>query len=347
MNAALRFAALPLVPLAVGCSSPGAVFVTKTSLSFVDVDGTPAEATLGVNRVEGFIAPRNRKGDTPPVLAHLQSDRGWFEPSVQQVYATGTAALRLADPSGRENVGCGEKGCVEDDKTGAPLTFMTSTNIGVRIGLGTSPTAPVDGFVFGYRRKEMSYVPALAQTKDGDYLYPSLIAAIRLRGSQTDPKGFNSCQGFATGAAATKLAERDDAGFGCLDDQTVRQMLTSRDSELRRQAALFSTLRCYAALDAGQRADVRAHARHLGLLGDPSQNAAPEGAKTAPFSLAEDNRTYERQLLDGMPLRTAAAGNAAPAPNHAMLQDELLRLHSEYACRQIEAPAPAQVSLTD
>jgi len=306
MNTAQRLLVPLLIPLASGCATEGAVFVTKTSLALVDVDGTPPEATIGVNRVEGFIAPRNRNGDTPPVLAHLQSDRALLQPNVQQVYATGTAAERLAGKEDGRSSDCSAVDCPGETE-GKPLIFATSTNIGLRIGLGSQPTSPIDGIVLGYRRKEMSYVPVLAKDRHGNFRYPSLIAAIRLAGPSTqNAKGFSACQGFATGTAATALAEQDDAGFGCLDDnKSVRQMLTSKQGvELRQQAEITATLRCYAAAAPRRRQAAREQAEQFGLLAPAAEGGRMSAAaggdfKTAAYTLADEDSRYAMRLLLG------------------------------------------------
>lgn len=341
--------------LAAGCATEGAVFVTKTSLSLVDLDSTPAEVTFGVNRIEGFIAPRNRNGDSPPVLAHLQSDRGLLQPNIQQVYATGTAAERLAgDPNGSSS-NCSETECSEPTE-GKPLIFSTSTNIGIRIGLGAQITSPVDGLVLGYRRKEMSYVPVLAKDQRGNYRYPSLIAAIRLAGpSAEERKGFSACQGFATGNAATALAAHDDAGFGCLDDQkSVRQLLTSRQGvELRQQAEITGTLRCYAALPDEPKKRAREQAEQLGVLapraaGETTKVAGAGGGiepKLAAYQLGDADGDYAMRLLLGTVPPAAKAPVAEPVVGPLELAAQEVEGNVDgflpAALKQQDTPAPA------
>ena len=335
-----------LLPLAAACTTDGAVFVTKTSLSFTDVDATPPEATLGLHRVEGFIAPRNRNGDAPPVLAHLQSNRAFFQPNVQQVYATGTAAERLADETEKDNSDCAS--CSAETE-GRPITFATSTSVGLRIGLGSTLTSPIEGIMFGFRRKEMSYVPVLAKDAEGNYHYPSLIAAIRLAGPESaaeaakDPRGFTSCQGFATGTAATALASKDDAGFGCLDgSQTVKQMLTSRNNlEMRQQAEIAMILQCYVKLPVGEpREKARLHAAHLGLIGDRTADnrlamlpTAASDVQVKMYAFAEEDNHYTGRILNATLTVGAQKGSSADAPvTGAAVRTHLLRLHREYVC---------------
>jgi hypothetical protein len=358
MNRPLRNLLLPLVVLTAGCTTDGAVFVTKTSLSIADLDATPPEATLGMHRIEGFIAPRNRNGNTPPVLAHLQSNRDFFTPNVQQVYATGTAAERLADDFKSENSEC--KNCSEKSE-GRPITFATSTSIGLRIGLGSSVTSPIEGVMLGFRRKEMSYVPALAKDDEGNYRYPSLIAAIRLGGPSNDnPRGFSSCQGFATGTAANALA-KDDAGFGCLEgNETVKHMLTSKYGlEQRQQAEIAKTLQCYAVLPQGERrTSVHTHAAHIGLLGEPAgatlkggggfRPVAADDIRPKTYGLSEADLAYTGRLLQAV-LSPGAQRDAAGTTQTtgAAVRAHLLRIHREYVCGKpgdtaAQAQAPAQ-----
>lgn len=343
MNTAQRLLVPLLLPAAAACTTDGAVFVTKTSLSFADVDATPPEATAGLHRVEGFIAPRNRNGDTPPVLAHLQSNRAFFTPNVQQVYATGTAAERLADDTDSNNSNCAQ--CT-DQTEGRPITFATSTSIGLRIGLGSTLTSPIEGIMLGFRRKEMSYVPVLAKDKMGNYHYPSLIAAIRLAGPDTkDPTGFSSCQGFATGSAATALAAKDDAGFGCLDgNETVKQMLTSKNGlDMRQQAEIATILQCYVKLPAGERRrNARAHAVQLGLLAENGADGKVAVASAASelqvktYSLAEEDNLYAGRLLNAALPASAQKGSPAGTTG-AAVRAHLLRLHRQYVCPKTES----------
>ena len=338
VNTAQRLLVPLLLPLAAACTTDGAVFVTKTSLSFADLDATPPEATVGLHRVEGFIAPRNRNGDLPPVLAHLQSNRAFFKPNVQQVYATGTAAERLADEKIKDNSNC--EACTTENE-GRPITFATSTSIGLRVGLGSTLTSPIEGVMLGFRRKEMSYVPVLAKDNAGNYHYPSLIAAIRLAGPDTkDPTGFSSCQGFATGTAATALASKDDAGFGCLDgNETVKHMLTSKNSlDMRQQAEIASILQCYVKLPPGERRqNARAHAVQLGLLPASEHKLAmvPTAAsdlQVKSYSLAEEDNLYAGRLLNAA-LPVAAQKEAPVGTIGAAVRAHLLRLHRDFVCQ--------------
>jgi hypothetical protein len=317
---------IPLAALLAGCGSPGAIFVTKSSLAIADIDSTPAEMSIAMHRVEGFVAPRNRNGNTPPVLAHINSNRAYLYPQVEQVYATGTAAERLAGDFESNNSEC--ENCGRDKKV-TPVVFTTSTTLGFRIGVSTDNI--VDGLVLGYRRKEMSFVPVLAQDDDGSYRYPSLIAAIRI--NQTENGKFSSCQGFATGTAASKLAEFNDKGLGCLrEDKSVKQLLTSRQApELRQQAEIVRTLRCYTGLSGERKHAVRGHADMLGFAHVAGGQMLPARSGGDVKTYVEEDGRYARQLV-GAILAVDDPDKDAAGATSAMLRERMLRLHREFAC---------------
>lgn len=329
---------IPLGALAAGCSSPGAIFVTKSSLAIADLDSTPKEFTMAMHRVEGFIAPRNQNGNTPPVLAHITSNRELVNPEVQQVYATGTAAERLSGDYKSNNSECDSDQCKKEENV-SPVVFTTSTTFGLRIGM--SPENVVDGVVIGYRRKEMSFVPSLAMDTKGTYRYPSLIAAINLSAEGNRSGKFSACQGFATGTAATRLAESDDAGLGCLGEgQSVKRLLTSRQGvELRQQAEIARALRCYVGLPDERKHSVRTNAEMLKLIprGRLVQVADAGELKTAPQ--VDNDERYARELLNSMlPTGAEPADASAALAGAAVLREHQLRAHREYAC---EAPLEA------
>jgi len=380
MNAQRMLAPLAAT-LVAGCQTPGAVFVTKSSLAIADFDGTPAEMTVAMHRVEGFIAPRNQNGNTPPVLAHIQSNRDLWNPEVMQVYATGTAAERIAGDYKSNNSDCDtcvdpKQGEIADARNGekpagkkadnkdrdeknpsnayaSPVVFATSTTIGLRIGLTSEGL--VDGMVLGYRRKEMSFVPSLAKDKEGTYRYPSLIAAIRLNskpeekgtkpvetkdGGPLEAKifraGFRSCQGFATGTAATKLAESNDAGLGCLsgsDNDSLKAILTAKGTpELRQQAEIDRALNCYVELAPEGKAGVRANAMKLGLFAPSGGGLMPtnDGVVTKQ-AFAEDTQ-YTMHLLSTVVSALPKDKDNGESLAQARLREHQLQAHREAAC---------------
>lgn len=186
-----------------GCaSSDHVLFVTKTSIG-IDFDSKPATASLAYDRIEGYVAPRYANGEIPPVVASVKSDGQIFSPAIRQVYATGDAAVIATGgkPSGRSRPMKG---------TRKLMFFGTTTTTGIKVGFTTSMP---DSFVFGFKRKEFSYIPlGTVGTGDTAYdVYPSVLASIdtaanvSIDGKTVDTSLTNS-QFFATGKAARQLA---------------------------------------------------------------------------------------------------------------------------------------------
>lgn len=187
-----------------GCASTDHVlFVTKTSIG-IDFDSKPATASLAYDRVEGYVAPRYANGEIPPVVASVKSDGNIFNPKVRQVYATGDAAVIATGGkvSGRNQP---LKGARE------LMFFGTTTTTGIKVGFTTGLP---DSFVFGFKRKEFSYIPLATTGTEGQAhdVYPSVLAAIDTAanvsadGKTADTSLANS-QFFATGRAARLLAD--------------------------------------------------------------------------------------------------------------------------------------------
>jgi len=345
MNVRTTLLVLVAGPLA-GCSTPGAIFVTKTSLAFADVDSTPGEITVAMHRVEGFIAPRNENGNTPPVLAHLQSNRAYLYPEIRQVYATGTAAERLAGDFKSNNSECTT--CKRKDdkdvtsvKEVTPVIFTTSTTLGLRIGVSTHNV--VDGLVLGYRRKEMSFVPTLAEDSTGNYRYPSLIAAIRINQPSFENGKFSACQGFATGTAASKLAESQDPGLGCLPpNESLRTLLTAKQGpEFRQQEEVARVLACYVALPEQRKASIWESAAGLGLFATPTVVRTGDEVVKLKAPVDEDTRYVQRLINAIVPDRLKDQDDASANVAKALLREHQLRAHRELVCAAIPASKPA------
>ena len=164
-----------------GCATTDDVlFVTKTSLG-IDFDSKPASASIAYDRTEGYIAPRYDNGEIPPVVASIKSDAKIFNPKISQVYATGDAAviavsecpkvtLAALDPKGPTDTkdGSDKNDCPKVTPPTTPYTqkklkgekklmfFGTTTTTGMKVGFTTYVP---DSFVFGFRRKEYSFIP--------------------------------------------------------------------------------------------------------------------------------------------------------------------------------------------
>lgn len=187
-----------------GCISKNAVlFVTKTSLSVLEVDSKPPGASVAYDRVEGYIGPRYENGAVPPVFAAIDSDGKLFNPKINQLYATGHAALLATQEEDNDRKPQEPTAFSGDKKI---MFFGTTTTNGLKIGVTNSLP---DSFVFGYRRKEYSYIPL--GTVDGIDHYPSVLASIQTKGTVGEnPLSGNvslaNKQFFATGIAAEHLA---------------------------------------------------------------------------------------------------------------------------------------------
>jgi len=187
-----------------GCASHDHVlFVTKTSIG-IDFDSKPGTASIAYDRVEGYVAPTYANGEVPPVVASIKSDGGIFSPKIRQVYATGDAAVIATggpSPSRAQPL----KG-----PRGEMMFFGTTTTTGLKVGFTT--TLP-DSFVFGFKRKEFSYIPLVSvgtgnKAKD---IYPSVLASIDTAANvstdgKQDETALTNSQFFATGRAARNLA---------------------------------------------------------------------------------------------------------------------------------------------
>jgi len=280
-----------------GCAGVNSVlFVTTTSLG-IDFDTKPPTASIGYDRVEGYLGPRYDNGAVPPVIARIRTDGGIFTPHVRQVYATGAAAALLTDKDSTT------KGPV--DLTGGKrlMLFGTTTTTGVKITFdGQYP----DSFHFGFKRKEFSLIPlgeAAAGNKIVD-VYPSVLATldngVRAVGGPADV-GLQFGQVFATGVAAEAMA-KDTAIQELFKTEVKDAFAAYRDATREQQVVSAAVLRCYIGVREADLPDVWNDANTHGLLRDPgtlAQLKAWHAAATAAGATAqvkEDNlRRASRQ----------------------------------------------------
>jgi hypothetical protein len=220
------------------------VFVTKSSLSIVDIDSTPAEVSVGYQRVEGYFAPAYENGAIPPVVASIQTDGSLFSPRIRQIYATGDAANILASNTRDYNLINDTTAVLEGDKRG--MFFGTSTTLGFKVGV----TRESPSITIGYKRKEASYIPL--GTKDGKDQYPSVLASIDTTinaGSVTSPNpdGLQVGQYFATGTAAKYLASKSYMQAAFKD--RAQNAFQAYENQLNQQnSTALGILRCAASL---------------------------------------------------------------------------------------------------
>ena len=106
MIARVLSAALLALTLLPGCQSNRLVFTTYTKVG-IDLSATNTSASglmLGYKRFEGALVPvdmakaTGADTDLMPVFAALDMKNGWFQGiRLVQLFATGTAAINLAD----------------------------------------------------------------------------------------------------------------------------------------------------------------------------------------------------------------------------------------------------------
>lgn len=225
-----------------GCASPkdNVIFVTKTSLSIVDVDGTPPSVSFAYDRVEGYFGPRFEDGSVPPVIAKISSNGKLLDRDIKQYYATGTAANRLAGDNDSKPSG------IELQGTREPMFFGTATTLGIKLGFSAS--TPPD-FVLGYRRKELSVIPVGTTLVNGKekHHYPSVIGVfsndVQARARDTSSLGLT--QFFATGTAAIALTNVPGmkSGFQAFATDAVGAL---QENIRAQQATVLSILTCFA-----------------------------------------------------------------------------------------------------
>ena len=209
--------ALLVLLLLPACSTTDkAIFVTKTSLTILDVDTTPPDISIAYDRTEGFFGPAYENGAAAPVTAIIQSNGNLLAPKIRQLYATGNAAEIVSgrEPSERAEL-TGKK---------RPMFFGTTTNIGLKLSFAAEQPIPTS-VNFGYKRKEFSIIP-IGTTGTGTAArdhYPSVIASIDNTNTVGDrgKADLNVVQFFATGSAADSLAPQLKKTFDSRVDELV------------------------------------------------------------------------------------------------------------------------------
>lgn len=275
-----------------GCASKGhAVFVTKTSLSIVDVDTAPSGVSFGYQRAEGYVGPSLENGHVVPVVGYLRSDGTLLSRALAQVYATGCAAETVVEDTGwvaPSSSSCNRAGPVRGKKEKNVVIFATGTNLGLAFHFaeGSPPSMNL-----GYRRKEASFLPVEAGA------IPSVIAmhehgaSVQIKDNKAEG-GANVTQFFATGLAADALArnEKIRSGFhtGARD---AFQAYFEHDHRQNEHALL--TLSCLSRLSDSDLVDVK---QSLHDLDFPWYSQLESIEVTAPADAAQFRRRYTQQI---------------------------------------------------
>ena len=203
-----------------GCAgSDEVLFVTNTNIG-LNLDSKPPAMSIAYDRADGYIGPVYGNGALPPVAARLQSDLDVFNPVIRQVYATGDAALIVTDREKKKSA----RQLLSKSKRAA--YFLTSSTLGLKVTFAGSVP---DSINFGYKRKEMSFIPIGTSASADCYgaagsgevdCYGSALATIDIGGHIADATDsrIKLSQFFATGEAAENLAA----------DHEVRDIMRSR-----------------------------------------------------------------------------------------------------------------------
>lgn len=266
MNRPLTWPLLaPLLLAVTGCAGPNyASFVTKTSLSVLDVDTAPAEASIAYSRTEGYIGPRFEDGSVYPVTGFIGADGGTVGRQARQVFAGGRAALIVL---GGTPAAAGTGPCT-DKLDRPPLFLATATSMGLRVGFAAGTAVP-DSFNFGYRRKEATVVPVSKECQ------PSVLATHdSSAGVASGTPGVGGrvalgvTQYFTTGAAADVLAADPEVKtlFKREAKAAIANVQAFKEREQQSSRVLLKTLSCASRVPDAKFGDVLADLSRPGLL---------------------------------------------------------------------------------
>jgi hypothetical protein len=352
------------VGLLAGCSTPGAVFVTKTSLSIVDADTTPAAVTFGFDRVEGFIGPLNPDGSVPSVVAKIETDGHVFNSKIKQIYATGDAADAIAGVPGPPDTFTPD---MPDPKRLA--FFGTSTSVALKVGFAS--TRMPNTFVLGYRRKELSAIPSLplvtsTSGKGAHYVYPPLLASIDTGASAEGENnaGLGVCQSFASGAAATQLAAAArDGNVRLCSMEPAKELFGEYRASMAHQTETYARLmRCYSGVTDADRDAIWADAARHGLFASETETDASKAQQANDDALATLRsaeqaaagkpdaaaQTNGRRAVDATYAGTVLNNNSGQTTGGKLVgsaaRERLLEIHKDEVCRRARLnslPAPA------
>jgi len=312
-----------------GCITSNEVaFVTKSSLG-LDFDTKPATVSIAYDRIEGYIGPRYDNGALPPVIASIKTDGKILNPHIKQIYATGAAATNLA-----MNDSSYVKAPTDFSGDKKLMFFGTSTTTGIKIGFTTNVP---DSFVFGYKRKEFSFIP-LGNTKvtsNGTEriidIYPSVLASIDTGVSTSTPTetSFKTNQFFATGEAAVELS-KDRTLKNQIKKETKNAFETYESALSEQQSEALIILRCFTKIKNDQLPDLWADADRHNLFYD----SIIYGQLLEKYNQALAETDAEAKLTKIRILRSIYADEIGNIDGSTPTRKHMLQAHGRFVCEQ-------------
>lgn len=193
-----RSAIVVLALMLGACASPreNAIFVTKTSLSVMDMESMPVSVTVAFDRTEGYVGPRFNDGRVYPVVGYLEATGEGLSRDVKQTYATGCAAKMLTKQQAPSAPDCPPITPSATQEKQPVMFFATSTTLGLKIALQAASVVP-ESFTFGYKRKEASIIPV------DENRQPSVLASLDTTGAAVVRVSAPGAADATTSAATT------------------------------------------------------------------------------------------------------------------------------------------------
>jgi hypothetical protein len=311
--------------LLLGCATQPdtAVFVTKTSLSLLDMDSVPSSVSIAYDRVEGYFGPRFDDGTVFPVVSSLETDGGLLDRKIKQVFATGAAATLVTGTEPRCNCSATPPGKeLEGNKV---VLFGTGTVLGVKFGFAEN----LPSLTLGFKRREAALIP-VDKWRQPSVLasFDNLTAAGVPAGAASVPAGLASApasqfrleQFFATGAAAENLARMRGMRevFQDKAERAIGEVEKYRSEEARQGRLALDTLSCFSKVGDDKLDLVWSNAEALGVFGDLGTVGRIRAEPAQPGQRQKQRQIYtgELGLLD------------AASPSYTVL----LGLHKKSVC---------------
>ena len=296
------------------------LFVTKTSIG-VDLDTKPANASIAYDRIEGYVGPRYDNGAIPPVLASIDSDAKIFNPTIRQVYATGDAAHKIVvNNASSDNAA---KSLTGDKEL---MFFGTTTTTGLKVGFTSNLP---DSILFGYKRKEFSFIPLGRDNNNAD-VYPSVLASIdtgATAGSQKETM-LRTKQFFATGSVAEALGTKDYIQEDFKEKAQDAFTAYRREVTAQNREALM-VLRCFTSVAEADLPEIWSDAHRLGLFHEDNLLGELTGRYNKAIERSRDDPKRSEELRE---LRGLYAEQIGISIGSSPTRAALIRAHRKRVC---------------